>query len=245
LQLPTAPAVAAISMGALASEYLRFNRGRMWAPSLPRRRWMVLGLVACLGGAWALCLTDDWRLREAHGALKGGIVRIITTGGDLQSLKLVDSAHRSYPHDPRIVDYVGTAYTIYRGPDAVPIDEAVGRIEAAVAYDPWGPYLLGSLARKYLAIAGFAPPASRIPRQLALERATEIHRRLERVAYFSHETDTIGGTIALLRGDLCGARRLYRRALEKAPHDPTAQTGLSTAESLGRADQDSRSARCP
>jgi hypothetical protein len=206
---------------------------------------MAVGLVACVGVAWVFCLTDDWRLREAHGALKRGIVRIITTGGDLPSLKLVDSAQRRYPHDPRIVDYVGTAYTMYRGRDPVPIDEAVGRVEAAVAYDPWGPYLLSSLARKYLAIAGFAPPPSKIPRQLALERATEIHRRLERVAYFNHETDTIGGTIALLRGDLCGAKSLYRRALDKAPHDSTAQTGLSTAESLSRANQDSRSARCP
>ena len=142
----------------------------------------------------------------------------------------MDSAQQSYPHDPRIAEQVGVTYAIHQGVARLPIDRVIDRLESAVSSDPWGPYLLIVLANKYLAIAGFAPPPSRFDAKTALARAEQLHSRLQRSAPFSHQTDAIGGTLALLRGDLCTSERLYRRALASAPTDPVATTGLGIIE---------------
>ena len=83
LQYPTAPATAAILMGAIASEHIQraYRTTPIW-PSLRLRPAVAAGLAGAAGILWVLCLIDDWNLRHAHVLLKQGVFRTIETGGD-------------------------------------------------------------------------------------------------------------------------------------------------------------------
>ncbi len=245
LQLPTAPAIAALLVGGIVSEHVgrapAAGRMRSW----PMPAAATLGLLAMLAGAWALCLFDDWKLRQANLLLKQFIVRITNGSMDERGLALIKGARRSYPYDARIVEFTGVAYALYRGQAVVPVDLRIEKIEAAVSRDPWGPALLVALANLYLAVGGFEPPPSSVDRDTALLRAEEILERLRRVAGFSPVTDAIGGNLALFRADLCGAERLFRRALEKQPEETAASSGLATIAAFRARDPTARDEKCP
>jgi hypothetical protein len=198
-------------------------------------------MLAMLAGAWALCLVDDWRLRQANVLLQQFIVRFRERPVDDQTLALIEAAGRTYPNDARVANFTGVAYALA----SVPADLRIEKIEAAVSRDPWGPSLLVALANRYLEVGGFEPPPSSLDRETALRRAEAIWGRLRRVAGFSPVTDAIGGNLALFRADLCGAELLFRRALEKDPGGTAAASGLATIAAYRARDAAAREEKCP
>jgi O-antigen ligase len=244
LRYPTAPGLAAILIGGITAEYRSiFSRGLIARQPL-RSRWLALSLLLITAAAWLFVLHQDLTMRQGHILVKQAIVQIARRSADETALKLVERARELHRADPRIHQYVGVAYATAGGA-TVQIDDRIRAIEAAVAFDPHGPYLLVQLANRYLAIAGFSPPPSKIDPKIAQARAEEIYARLLRVAGFSHFTDVIGGSVALLRGDLCTSERLYQRALKRFPGEPTANTGLATIEQYRRIDSKARAEICP
>lgn len=217
MQFPTAAGTVALLIGGMTRTYMTStaHSKRRPKPGLEIRRFGISLLAVCAGFALAVFLADDWRFRNANQTLKMAATRIWGGRSDEEALRLVSLSREQYPYDPRIQEFVGTAYATYHGREQLPVELRIKELESAVRVDPWGPYLLLALAEVYLSVVEQSP--SERVRGTALARAQEIYDRLKVVAGFSHLTQLLGGKIAYLRGDVCTSVALISRALQIHP----------------------------
>lgn len=232
MQLPTAPALAALLMGVLAAMYrLAYPQaGWGWNLSLRLPRTLVpLALVAVIGVfGWALW--DDYKFRQGNQLLKQAMLRIYAGAVDDETLRLVNLAQATYSHDPRIQEHVAVVYATYAGRVAMPIETRIDTLEWMIDRDPWGPNHLVNLSGQYLQLAEIKLQAGdRQAMEKILARVEELFARLKRVANFSHYTWGVGGMMNLLRGDNAEAEIMFMRALEIDPSYAPAVNGLQVA----------------
>lgn len=234
MQLPTAPAMAALLMGALAALHRQAYPSSGWQPSwfapkaTLRIKRPVIGLAIVVWAAvstWAMY--DNLKFRQANQILKQAMIRIFSGVNDDETLRLVNLAQQTYARDPRVYEHQAVVYANYRGLRAMPIQERIEKLEWMLQRDPWGPNHLINLAGQYLqlaelsAIQGDQPTA-----QHALGRVEDIFTRLQRVAGFSHFTWGVGGMLRMLQNRPAEAQPMLERAVAIDPNYAPAQHAL-------------------
>jgi hypothetical protein len=236
LQLPTAPATAALLIGGLVAQTLTrlpasFARLPFSRFSPLRRGAVVLALALVVTGS-AAAWQDDCLRRQAHQLLKSALSRTASGIVDEETLRLIKLAHHLYPEDRAVNEHLATVHANYQGRQPLSIEERVGAIETALAHDPWSPYLLTILGEQYLGWAGSSAAEGSRNSAMLLSRAADVYARLQPVAGFSPRTYGIGGILALLRRDFCGAASLLTRARAIDANYMPAIVGLHTIEQM-------------
>lgn len=234
MQLPTAPAAAALLMGAITSLHRAAYPKSGWVPpwftktaAIRLKRPLVVGALALWAAVSTWAMYDNIKFREANQILKIAMIRIFSGITDDETLRIINLAQDTYKRDPRIYEHLAVAYANYKGARPMPIEERVEKMEWVLARDPWGPNHLINLAGQYLQLAEqSAIQGNQAGARHALARVEDIYTRLQRVAGFSHFTWGIGGMLRMLQGRPDEAKILLERALAIDPNYPPAQHAL-------------------
>ncbi|PZP39827.1 MAG: hypothetical protein DI585_02920 [Pseudomonas fluorescens] len=234
MQLPTAPAAAAMLMGIILFMHSRYNPTQMVGP----RRTVHLGKAGValafvvLAAAWVIALWDGYKFREGNILLKAGMVRIYSGLTDDTTRQLLEDAYRTYPYDQRIQEHLGVVYANYTGNDPMSLDERITKLEWALSGDPWGANHMVNLAGLYLQRAEIAKRNGDMTTYNSyVGKAEGLFEKLKRNANFSHYTWGIGGTIRNMQGQYKDAIWMFQRSLSIEPNYLPAQYGLQVAVS--------------
>ncbi|MCP5405423.1 MAG: O-antigen ligase family protein [Pseudomonadaceae bacterium] len=232
MQLPTAPALAALLMGLLAAQYVRAYPQKVWGFNLTLAAPRTLLPLAAV--AWAAifgwALWDDYKFRQGNQILKAAMVRIYSGVTDDETLRLVNLAQATYPWDPRIQEHVAVTYANYKGNKPMPLETRIDTLEWMLDRDPWGPNHLVNTSGQYLQLAEYyMGQGNRAAADKLLARVDELFARLQRVAGFSHFTWGIGGMLNLLRGNNAVALEMLERAVKIDPNYAPAINGINVA----------------
>ena len=230
MQLPTAPAAAALLLGLICRLYADRNPEAKWGPKIVVRTGtagpaaLLLVLVVAFG--WAM--KDAYDFRESNKLLKQGMIRLFSGLYDADTVDVLERAYAIYPLDQRIVEHLGVAYANYAGSPPISLETRMEKMKWVMASDTWGANHMINLAGAYLQVAqaAYGNPALQNQREEALKQAERLFTRLKRVADFSHYTWGIGGMIRLMEGRNDDAMWMFRRALEIEPGYLPAQAGL-------------------
>lgn len=230
MQLPTAPAAAALLLGVICRVYVTYNPNAKWGPKalvktgIKGPATLLVLLVLVFG--WAM--RDAYDFRESNKLLKQGMIRLYSGIYDAETVNVLEQAYETYPLDQRIVEHLGVAYANYNGVPPLSAEQRISKLEWVMASDPWGANHMINLAGAYLQIAQAATgkPELQAQRNAALQRANEMFGGLQRVADFSHFTWGIGGMVRMLEGQDDEAMWMFRRALEIEPNYLPAVAGL-------------------
>lgn len=234
MQLPTAPAAAALLLGAITAVYLRYNPKALVGPAkltFKVSRPLIIAAVTAVTCIWSVFLIDAWKFREGNQLLKLAMIRIFSAVCDEQTIALLEQAYRVYPFDPRIHEHMAVAYANYNGATPMPIEAKIEKLEWVLKGDPWGANHLVNLASQYLQLVDAlkTQPGNEARIADALTHVEDIYARLLKVADFSNYTWGVGGMLRLAEGKPEEAASLFRRSLAIDPSYPPAQTGLAIA----------------
>ncbi len=235
MQLPTAPAAAAMMMGLLLALHGQlFPQG--WYVGWPRRSFSVprrgfLGFVIMLLAAlWGLAVYDGLKFKEANTLLKMGMMRLFSGVSDETTLNILKAANNIYGLDPRIHEHLAVVYANYSGPTPIALSTRAELLEGFLQGDPWGANHLINLAGVYVQLV------EQQRSQGQTEAANETLRKLDalgpklmRTADFSHFTWGIVGITRLLQGRPAEAIPLLQRTLVIEPSYTPAQNALALA----------------
>lgn len=231
MQLPTAPAAAALLLGAITAIYIRYNPKALVGPGwrLPTPRTALALAVTVVIAVWAAFLVDAWKFREGNQLLKIGMIRIFSSVVDEETINVLEQAYRAYPFDPRIHEHLGVAYANYSGATPLPIETRIEKLEWVLQGDPWGANHLVNLASQYLQLAEVLrkTPGNEVRVAAILNRVEELYGRLQEAADFSNYTWSVGGMLKLMQGKPEEAASLFRRSLAIDPTYPPAINGLA------------------
>jgi O-antigen ligase len=237
MQLPAAPAAAALLMGAITSLHLRDRPATLVGPEWTQRlaQPALAGCFATVIALWGAVCYDAWMSRQANAVLKAAVWRGLAGNSDALTLELANLAVKLYPYDPRVHQELGIAYAAYSGSPPLPDEIRIEKLESALKGDPWGTNYLIHLAYVSLRHAdrllkkGDAQQAA-----LILGRVEELYARMQRAAGFSPYTWSLGGSLRLLQGKHEDAVVLLRKALAIEPTYAPAQRLLAIASESAR-----------
>lgn len=235
MQLPTAPAAAALVIGAILAVYMRyrpharvgFGTGRTL--TLPARRALWATLLVLLGVFHTWSIVDAVKFRQGNILLKQAMIRIFSGVNDDATMDLILKAYNAYPLDPRIHEHLGVVFANYAG--NIPLEYRIDRLEWVLAGDPWGANHLINLIGQNLQLAehmqllGKQEEAKRV-----LVHTEALYTRLQQAADFSHLTWGAGGLLRMLEGKNEEAVALFHRALAIDPTYVPALNGLKAAQ---------------
>lgn len=234
MQLPTAPAAAALLMGTLTALHRKAYPKSGWRPrwftreaALRLKRPVIVAAIAVWAVTSTWAMYDNIKFRQANQMLKAGMIRIFSGVTDDETLRIVKLAQETYKRDPRIYEHLAVVYANYRGTQPMPIEERIAMLEWMLERDPWGPNHLINLAGQHLQLAEqMAIQGNQQAANRSLERVDDIFGRLQRVAGFSHYTWGIGGMLRMLQGRDAEALSYLERATGIEPNYPPAQHAL-------------------
>ena len=232
MQLPTAPAAAAMLLGVICSVYSGRNVTAKWGPKMAinTRRFGPLALFFVVGFGWYVAMVDCIKFREANILLKAAMVRIYAGVNDDTTVSYLQEAWRIYPMDQRIQEHIGVAYANYNGAHSMPIEERIKIIEWVATGDPWGANHMINLAGLYLQKVEMLENQGKKDEAAPYLAKTEaLFEKMKKVADFSHFTWGIGGMLRLLEGKPEDGIWMFRRALAIEPGYLPAQVGLQRA----------------
>jgi hypothetical protein len=238
MQLPTAPAAAALLMGLLLALHgtLFPTAWRMgWAKkavSLPRKPTLVAAMLV-LAAAWGWALYDAYKFKQGNTLLKLGMMRLYAGVSDDTTLQILEEANKVYALDPRIHEHLGVVYANYNG--SLPIDTAtrIAKLEWVLQGDIWAANQLINLAGQYIAyIEQLRAQGQVAAAQAVLVKLQAIIPKLMKVADFSHFAWGIAGITELLSGRPAEAVPLLQRALTIDPSYAPARNALQIATSM-------------
>lgn len=230
MQLPTAPAAAALLLGLICRTFTDRNPNAKWGPRMiiktGRAGPAVLFVLLALVFGWAM--KDAYEFREGNKLLKQGMIRLAVGVTDATTVKVLEKAYQTYQYDQRIVEHIGVAYANYTGEPPISVLGRIDVMEWVLKSDPWGANHMINLSGAYLQlIQGYGDnPAYAAAREHALKRVDELFTGLKRVADFSHFTWGIGGMLRLMEGRNDEAMWMFRRALEIDPSYIPARVGI-------------------
>lgn len=229
MQLPTAPAAAALLIGVILSVYMSRNPQQVVGPKVEvaTGRGGPVILFVLLAAAFGWAMYDCYTFREGNKLLKMGMVRLFSGVNDDTTLALLEKAYEIYPYDQRIQEHIGVVYANYNGARKIPLDERIAKLEWVHSGDPWGANHMINLSGQYLVKAQeAAAKGDKEAMNKWLGKAEYMFGRLQKVADFSHFTWGIGGMIRSLQGNYQDATWMFRRALAIEPGYLPAQVGL-------------------
>lgn len=232
MQLPTAPASAALLIGAICAVYMRYYPHALIGPRFQMRwgRGLLTAAFAAVAAVWIVFLWDAWKFREGNQYLKAAMVRIYSGIDDDATKQLIDKAYEVYPRDPRIHEHMGVVYASYVGASPLLLEDVIDKLEWVIQGDPWGANQLVNLSGKYLQQAELkAAQGDHDLAKAALDRVEVLHGRLMQSADFSHFTWGVGGMLRLLQGRNEEAASMFQRALAIQPDYEPAANGLRIA----------------
>lgn len=237
MQLPTAPAAAAMLIGLATALHgalypnawrLQIKRGF----KLPTKTLLGAGIVV-LALAWVVALYDAYKFRQGNTLLKAGMIRIFSGVVDDTTWQIMHMANTIYPLDPRIHENLGVTYANYNGSMPISLNERIEGLEWVVKGDAWAANHLVNLAGMYIqAINVYRQSGDEATAQTYLVKLKDISERLMRVADFSHMSWGVMGIYKLLNNQASEAIPLLQRALTIEPTYAPAQSALQTAISL-------------
>lgn len=238
MQLPTAPAAAALLMGLLLALHGHLLPNgwqvgwRQRAITLPRKPALV-GLAAVLVGFWSAGIYDAVKFKEGNTLLKLGMMRLYAGVADDTTLQILEQANRVYPLDPRINEHLGVVYANYQGSISLPVSARIEKLEWVIAGDPWGANHLVNLSGQYIqAIEEARQRGDLATANTLLGKLDGTVAKLMKVADFSHFSWGIAGITELLHGRPGAAVPLLQRALTIEPGYVPAKNALQAAISL-------------
>jgi|GEM_PF-1901540 len=228
MQLPTAPAAAAMLIGVVTALYVRRYPDAVHGPRVTVAcRMLAPAAALVVMAAWGWALYDAAMFRAGNVLLKQAMVRIYSGINDDDTARLVMEAYHVYPYDPRIVENMGVVYANYHGNMPLSRDARIAKLEWVLKSDPYGANHLVNLSSQYLQRAedeALAGDMAGVDRDLA--RVEQLYIRLQRVADFSVYTWGIGGLLRYMQGHYEDAASLFRRALAIDPGYLPASSGL-------------------
>ena len=236
LQFPAAAAVVCLLMGGITSDYEE-TEPKPESRSGGRIASLLLLGIGCM--AVLTCLYDDVQRRSANVVMRQGMARLASGKVDEESIRLMELARDLYPRESKARDSIALAYVSYRGQQKISAERRIAAIKDALTENPWNPYLLAALANTYLAIVLSEEPATTLSASSAFAEVEQLFPTLWTVAHFSDFTFTIGGTIALLRGNLCASEAYFRLVLSGNKDDRTAAAGLMRINDIWEANHQS------
>lgn len=232
MQLPTAPAAAAMLLGVVCSLYMRRNPALVAGPKLSVRtgRAGPTVLLVILGVSWSWAMYDCYMFRDGQVLLKAAMVRIYGGVNDDTTVALLEKAYSIYPYDQRIQEHMGVAYSNYNGTLPISLDERIAKLEWVLTGDPWGANHLINLSGLYLQKAEAATnKGNPAEAKMYFDKTEVLFGKLKEVADFSHFTWGIGGMLRMMEGQNDEAIWMFRRALAIQPDYQPAVAGLQSA----------------
>jgi hypothetical protein len=230
MQLPTAPAAAALLLGLVLSIYMRRNPEKVVGPKvvITTGHFGPAVLFVIMSGVFGWAIYDCYLFRQSNSMLKQGMIRIFSGVNDETTIGILQSAWAMYPYDQRIQEHIGVAYANYNGKTPISIDERIKKLEWVHGGDPWGANHMINLSGLYLQKAQDAQAAKNQPEMdMWLAKADGMFVKLQKVADFSHFTWGIGGMVRMLQGNNTDAIWMFRRALAIEPGYMPAEAGLN------------------
>jgi hypothetical protein len=241
MQLPTAPAAAAMLIGLITALHgalypkawqLKLTRSFKILNKIPSKKALGVGIVI-LALVWVAALYDAYKFRQGNTLLKVGMIRIFSGVVDDTTWQIMHAANTVYPLDPRIHENLGVVYANYNGSMPVSLNERIAGLEWVAAGDAWGANHLVNLAGLYIqSINTYRMAGDEATAQTYLVKLNDVSRRLMRVADFSHMSWGVMGIYKLLNNQPNEAIPLLQRSLTIEPTYPPAITALQTAVSL-------------
>lgn len=234
MQLPTAPAAAALLLGLICALYARQTPSIKVGPkaAIITGRAGPAALLVVLAFSWGWAMYDAYNFRAGNVLLKAAMIRIFSGVNDETTVAILEKAYDVYPYDQRILEHMGVAYANYSGTVPISLDERQAKLEWVLKSDPWGANHLINLAGIYLQKAQLATQAGHQDEAMRnLAKAEDCFTKLKKVADFSHFTWGIGGMIRLMEGRTDDAIWMFQRALAIEPTYEPAVAGLQQAVS--------------
>ncbi len=232
MQLPTAPALAALLMGCIAASYKHAFPSAGWHPRfLPSPIHLPMPALPITLALWVIVFAwstwDDYYFRASNQLLKAAMIRIFSGVNDDETVRIINMAQQTYKWDPRIHEHVAVVYANYNGSSQMPLETRLEKIEWILSKDPWGANHLVNAGGLYLQLAEQSLNAgNNVVANRTFERLEDIYTRLQRVAGFSHFTWGIGGMVRMLQNKNTEAKALFEKALAIDPAYSPATHGL-------------------
>lgn len=238
MQLPTAPAAAALLLGLLlalhgavypSAWHVGFQKITLQLP----RKATLGAFMLILAGAWGWALYDAYKFKQGNTLLKFGMMRLYAGVSDDTTRQIMEEANRVYPLDPRIHEHLGVVYANYSGSMPLSTEQRIERLEWVLSGDPWAANQLINLAGQYVQyIEALRQQGRTAEAEAVLEKLNALVPKLMRVADFSHFSWGIAGIARLLAGAPAEAIPLLQRALTIDPTYAPAQSALQLASQL-------------